>query len=238
VEVTCTVPYAVRYLDVRDGPSVPEFLGSQAPSAEVAAARAAGLCRFFTVHDTTGQEHPRQRAESEFAAHERRRQELVGAATDLVREQWQAELQRGQSLQRLTQQLQQARAAAGNARDEAVRLLARGASNEEAAQAEESADAMDRRVRTLEAALAGVPTVEQIARRDPGAPQRRRQQSSDQAFSQENDTRLAEVYRMLGALVYVGEDGARVPAAQLLFEASWRGDLAGLLHDRLGVQRP
>jgi hypothetical protein len=41
---------------------------------------------------------------------------------------------------------------------------------------------------------------------------------------------------MLSKLVYV-QDGQEIPAADLLFEASWRGHLAYLLQNRLGVTR-
>jgi hypothetical protein len=237
VDVTCTIAYAIAYLDSRDPASLPTLLGSLARQDTVAAAKASGLCRFTTTFDVTGLEHPRERAEAEFVEHIRRRgEDLPAVPTDPAREQWQAERARAADLQRLTMQLYEAKLAAGSAHREAARLLAQDA-GEEASAAEETAARLDRRVGTLEKTLARIPTLEKLARRDAGRPQRLKQQAADQAFAGANDQQLAEVYRRLGKLVFQGEDGQQVPAAQLLFEACWRGALAELLRGRLGVQK-
>jgi hypothetical protein len=233
--LSCRIPFAVRYLSVLDGESVPELLGSQPPPHVLATATASNLCRFFTIHDTTGLEHPRQQAETEFLSYMQRRQERAPAAVDPHQQQWDAERKRFEDLQRLTGQLREAKTAAQHATDEAGRLL-RAGRDEEAAQAEEKAEALERRAKTVEAALAKVPTVEELRRRDNNRVHRQRQQGEDAAFAGENDAHLAELYRRLASLAYV-HDGQEIPAAKLLQEAAWRGELAELLRRRLGVKR-
>jgi hypothetical protein len=234
--ITCTIPFAVDFLDSRDAASLPALLGSLPRQDAVAAAKASGLCRYTTTRDVTGLPHPKERAEAEFLEHQRRRQEMAPAQTDPAREQWLAERARAEELDGLTRQLYEVKTRLAGARAEAARFLAQGAL-EEVAEAEETAAGLERRLATVEAALARVPTLEQLGRRDQGRPQRLRQQAADQAFAGENDQQLGEVYRRLGSLVFVGEDGQQIPAARLLFEACWRGALSELLRGRLGVKK-
>jgi hypothetical protein len=234
MDVTCVVPFAVRYLSILDDESIPALLNSLPPPAKVAAEKAAKLCRFYTVYDTHGLDHPRARALAELAAHDERRKELAPPASDPVHTQWQDDRQRDQDRQRLLGQLHETKTALAAARDEAARLLNSG--DEQGAGAmETTAAGLEERKRTLEGLFERAS--QPARRRDEGRPQRLKQQALDRDFAGENDQQLAEVYRRLGQLVFVDLDGQHTPASVLMYEASWRAEMAVEL-ERRGVKRP
>jgi hypothetical protein len=232
-EAACSVPFRVGYLSVLDDESVPRVLYNQPPADLLARARAAGRLRFAVTFDVDGMGHPGRQAEAEFTAYQRACQAEAPAQVDPAHEQWQAERRRDADLQRLTGQLYEARASAQEARDEAAQLLAKG-DKEAAADREQAAAGLAARERTLEQLIE---RANRPARPRGESAYRLKQQAADRDFSAGNDQRLAELYRMLAAVVYVAEDGQPVPIGRLLHEAAWRGALSGLLQGRKGVKK-